>query len=165
VVILCVGGLTVGQTRSGRVTPPLTEAATPGEVGLSAERLARIDRMLEEAIREQKIPGAVALVARRGKIALHKAYGQADVLAGRPLDREAIFRIASQSKAMTATAVMMLWEEGRFRLDDPISKFLPEFEEMRVLQTYREEDGSWTGEPARREFTIPHLLTHTSGLW
>jgi CubicO group peptidase (beta-lactamase class C family) len=164
VVILCVGGLTVGQTRSGKVTPPLTEAAAPGEVGLSAERLARIDRMLEEAIREQKIPGAVALVARRGKIALHKAFGLADVTTGRPLQREAIFRIASQSKAITATAVMMLWEEGRFRLDDPISKFLPEFKEMRVLQTYREEDGSWTGEPARREITIRHLLTHTSGL-
>ena len=164
VVILCVGGLTAGQTRSGRVTPPLTEAPTPGEVGLSAERLARIDRMLEEAIREQKIPGAVALVARRGKIALHKAFGLADVATGRPLEREAIFRIASQSKAITATAVMMLWEEGRFRLDDPISKFLPEFKEMRVLQTYREEDGSWTGEPARREITIRHLLTHTSGL-
>jgi CubicO group peptidase (beta-lactamase class C family) len=163
VMILCVGGLTIGQTRSGRVTPPLAEAA-PGEVGLSAERLARIDRMLEEAVREQKIPGAVALVARRGKIAFHKAYGSADVPAGRPLEREAIFRIASQTKAITATAVMMLWEEGRFRLDDPISKFLPEFKEMRVLQTYREEDGSWTGEPARREITIRHLLTHTSGL-
>lgn len=164
VVILCVAGLTAGQTHSGRVTPPLTEAPTPGEVGLSAERLARIDRMLEEAIREQKIPGAVALVARRGKIALHKAFGLADVATGRPLEREAIFRIASQSKAITATAVMMLWEEGRFRLDDPISKFLPEFKEVRVLQTYREEDGSWTGEPARREITIRHLLTHTSGL-
>jgi CubicO group peptidase (beta-lactamase class C family) len=163
VALLSIGGLTEGQTRSGRVSPALGKAA-PAEVGLSMERLTRIERMLEEAIEEQKIPGAVALVARKGKIVWHKAFGEADQQAGRPLEGDAIFRIASQTKAITATAVMMLWEEGRFRLDDPVSKFLPEFKEMGVLQSYREEDGSWTTEPARRPITIRHLLTHTSGL-
>src|SRR5687768_14286074 len=85
-----------------------------------------------------------------GKIVYHKAFGMADNSAGRPLKPDDIFRIASQTKAVTATAVMILWEEGRFRLDDPISKFIPEFKNPQILKTYNEQDGTWTGEPARR---------------
>jgi len=77
----------------------------------------------------------VALVARKGKIVYFKAFGHADTAANRPLQRDGIFRIASQSKAITATAVRMLWEEGRFRLDDPISKRIPEFKNGQVLNT------------------------------
>ena len=152
-----------GQTRSTRTSPPLREA-TPAKVGVSSERLARIDTILDEAIRQNRIPGAVALVARNGRIVYHKAFGMADNEAGRPLRRDDIFRIASQSKAITATAVMMLWEEGRFRLDDPVSRWIPEFRNAQVLKTYNGADGTWTGEPARREITIRHVLTHTSGL-
>jgi len=111
-----------------------------------------------------EIPGAVALIARQGKIVYWKAVGMADNAANRPLKRDDIFRIASQSKAITATAVMMLWEEGRFQLDDPISKFIPEFRNPQVLKTYNEQDHSWTSEPARSEITLRHLLTHTSGI-
>jgi CubicO group peptidase (beta-lactamase class C family) len=120
--------------------------------------------MCESAIRENRIPGVVALVARHGKIVYHKAFGLADNASQRALQKDDIFRIASQSKAITATAVMILWEEGRFRLDDPISKYIPEFKKAQVLKTFDEADGSWTGEPARREVTIRHLLTHTSGI-
>ncbi len=74
------------------------------------------------------------------------------------------FRIASQSKAITATAVMMLWEEGKFRLDDPISKYIPEFKDPQILATFNEADSSYTTTPADKEITIRHLLTHTSGL-
>ncbi len=133
-------------------------------MGISAERLARLDTMCETALRENRIPGVVALVARHGKIVYHKAFGLADSSTQRPVRRDDIFRIASQSKAITATAVMMLWEEGKFRLDDPISKFIPEFKNPQVLQSFNEADGTWTGEPARREITIRHLLTHTSGV-
>jgi len=131
---------------------------------MSAERLARIDTMCESAVAEGTIPGVVALVARRGKIVYHKAFGMADQSAGRPLGKDAIFRIASQSKAITATGVMMLWEEGRFRLDDPIAKFIPEFQDAEVLADFNETDGTWSTEPVRRPITIRHLLTHTSGI-
>lgn len=151
------------QTKSLKHSPPLTVAA-PQRAGVSPERLARIDALCENAIKSGSIPGVVALVARRGKIVYHKAFGMADNSAGRALKPDDIFRIASQTKAITATAVMMLWEEGRFGLDDPISKFIPEFKNPQVLKTYDNQTGMWTGEPARREITIRDLLTHTSGL-
>lgn len=146
-----------------RNTGPLVEAP-PSEAGMSAERLQRIDRMCQQAIKDGDVPGIVALVARQGKIVYHKAFGMADNAAGRELRKDDIFRIASQTKAITATAVMMLWEEGLFRLDDPISKYIPEFESVGVLDEYNEEDGTWTTEPPKTPITIRHLLTHTSGL-
>ena len=136
----------------------------PSQVGVSAKRLSRLDRMCEEAIEEGKVPGIVALVARHGQIVYHKAFGTADQLARRPLQVTDIFRIASQTKAITSTAVMMLWEEGLFQLDDPIGKYIPEFKETGVLKTFNEEDVTWTTEPVKTPITIRHLLTHTSGL-
>jgi CubicO group peptidase (beta-lactamase class C family) len=151
------------QTPSLRKSPPLTEAA-PARAGMSAQRLARIDSMCQQAVAGGKVPGVVALVARKGKIVYHKAFGMADNQQGRALHRDDIFRIASQSKALTATAVMMLWEEGRFQLDDPISRYIPEFKNPQVLKTFRYQDTSYTTVPARSEITIRQLLTHTSGL-
>ena len=151
------------QTRSARTSPPLAEVP-PASAGVSAERLGRIESMIEKAVSDGTIPGAVALVARKGKIVHHKAYGLADTQSNRAMKRDDIFRIASQSKAITATAVMILWEEGHFRLDDPVSKYIPEFRNVRVLNGYDEATVVWTGEPAKREITIRHLLTHTSGL-
>jgi len=151
------------QTKSSQRTRPLAEAA-PSKAGMSAERLTRIDAMIEKAIDENRIPGAVALVARNGKIVHHEAYGLADNATGRALQKDDIFRIASQTKAITATAVMMLWEQGRFQLDDPISKWIPEFKDAGVLKTFNEADGTWTTEPANKQITIRHLLTHTSGI-
>lgn len=153
----------IGQTKPAKLATGLTEAP-PISAGVSPERLARIDSTLEKAVADGSIPGAVALVARKGKIVYHKAFGKADNESNRILKRDDIFRIASQSKAITATAVMMLWEEGRFKLDDPISKYIPEFKNMQVLKSYNEQDGSWSGEQVKREITIRHLLTHTSGL-
>lgn len=151
------------QTKSGQKSPLLAESPA-SSAGMSEERLSRIDAMLEEAVGEGQIPGAVALVARGGKIVYYKAFGMADNSQKRPLKRDDIFRIASQTKAITSTAVMMLWEEGRFQLDDPISKYLPEFKNAQVLDTFQERDTSYTTKPANKEITIRHLLTHTSGL-
>jgi CubicO group peptidase (beta-lactamase class C family) len=151
------------QTKSIKKSPVLTEA-DPGSVGISAERLARIDNMCREAVDQGNLPGIVSLVARNGKIVHWKAYGMANNQDGRKMKRDDIFRIASQSKAITATAVMMLWEEGAFRLDDPISKYIPEFKDPQVLSTFRYSDTTWTGVPASREITIRHLLSHTSGI-
>jgi CubicO group peptidase (beta-lactamase class C family) len=152
-----------GQTTSVKDSPPLTEG-TSSSVGISDERLDRIDEMLNESIDQGEIPGAVALVARNGKIVLFKAYGMADTESGRAFKRDDIFRIASQTKAITSTAVMMLWEEGKFRLDDPISKYIPEFKNAMVLDSLIEEDSSYIASPANNPITIRHLITHTSGI-
>src|SRR5690606_29472761 len=119
---------------------------------------------IQESVEKNQIPGAVALIARNGKIVYHKAFGMADTEAGRAQRKDDIFRIASQTKAITSTAVMMLWEEGKFRLDDPISDYIPEFKNPQVLNTFKYADTSYTTRPASREITIRHLLTHTSGL-
>jgi len=151
------------QTPSQKKSALLAEA-DPGSQGMSAERLARIDNMCRQAVEQGNLPGIVSLVARNGKIVQWKAYGMADNPSGRKMKRDDIFRIASQSKAITATAVMMLWEEGAFQLDDPISKFIPEFKNPQVLSTFRYSDTTWTGIPASGEITIRHLLSHTSGI-
>jgi CubicO group peptidase (beta-lactamase class C family) len=119
--------------------------------------------MCLDAIENQEIPGIVALVARHGKIVYQKAFGRVTE-DGRISKTDDIFRIASQSKAITSTAVMMLWEEGRFQLDDPISMYIPEFKNPQVLASFRYSDTTYTTIPAEREITIRHLLTHTSGL-
>jgi CubicO group peptidase (beta-lactamase class C family) len=151
------------QTTTSQRSSALWESA-PERVGMSPERLARIDTMIETAIAENRIPGAVALVARKGGIVHYRAYGMADHEAGRVMQLDDIFRIASQTKAITSTAVMMLWEQGLFQLDDPIANWIPEFKEMGVLKTFNEADVTWTTEPANRSITIRHLLTHTSGI-
>jgi len=163
IIILMTGIVLHAQNRSIKKSPPLSEDA-PESVGMSPEHLARIDDMCEEAVLNEEIPGIVALIARDGKIVYHKAFGMADNTIGRSLKPDDIFRIASQSKAITATAVMMLWEEGKFDLDDPISKYIPEFKNPQVLDRFQKDDTSYTTIPASGEITIRQLLTHTSGI-
>lgn len=155
---------TTDPVASAQDRPIFPAAASPDAAGFSAARLARIDAMVNEAIAAGSIPGAVVFIARRGEVVFHKAYGVRDVGTRAPMQRDDIFRIASQSKAITALAVMMLWEEGRFQLDDPVSRYLPEFARPRVLTTFRAADTTFDAEPAGREMTIRQLLTHTSGL-
>lgn len=162
-IILSTPRYAVSQTRSIKNSASLSPASAES-VGMSSERLARIDKMCNEAITGGKVPGIVALVARKGKIVYHKAFGMADNQSGRKLEPDDIFRIASQTKAITSTAVMMLWEEGKFQLDDPISKFIPEFKNPQVLNSFTYSDTSYTTIPASKEITIRHLLTHTSGI-
>lgn len=166
IFLLALGIASVGlnaQTRSVKKSPVLTEAS-PESVSLSSERIARIDNMCTNAVKQGNLPGVVTLVARNGKIIHWKAYGMADNQAGRALKRDDIFRIASQSKAITSTAVMMLWEEGKFQLEDPVSKYIPEFKNPQVLKTFSYSDTFYTAQPAKSEITIRQLLTHTSGI-
>jgi CubicO group peptidase (beta-lactamase class C family) len=162
-ILIVAFSTVIAQTKSIKKSPVLTEAS-PESVGISAERLARIDQMCADAVKKGDLPGIVSLVTRNGKIIHWKAYGMADNGAIRVLKRDDIFRIASQTKAITATAVMMLWEEGKFQLDDPISKYIPEFKNPQVLKSFTYSDTSYTTEPAKSEITIRHLITHTSGL-
>ncbi|MCL4119048.1 UNVERIFIED_CONTAM: hypothetical protein GTU68_034692 [Idotea baltica] len=131
---------------------------------MSSDRLARISRIMSEAVADGDIPGGVALVARNGKVVYEKAFGKSDPEGNRDFRTDDIFRIASQTKAITSTAVMMLWEEGHFRLDDPISRWIPEFKDPQVFTKFHYSDTSFSSVPADREITIRHLLTHTSGI-
>lgn len=151
------------QTSSVQYSPPLAPG-NPEANGMSSERLNRISQMIKEEIDASHIPGAVALIARNGKIVYHEAFGMSDNQANEELKTDEIFRIASQTKAITSTAVMMLWEKGLFRLDDPISKYIPEFGEAQLLDTFNDADSSFTTTPAQNQITIRHLLTHTSGI-
>ncbi len=153
----------VTQTKSIKSSPLLVEAA-PATVGMSAERIAKIDAMLKGEVANNNLPGIAALIVKNGKIVFYKAYGMADNASKRTMKRDDIFRIASQTKAITSTAVMMLWEEGKFKLDDPISKYIPEFGEAQILDTFNDKDSSYTTKPAKKQITIRHLLTHTSGI-
>jgi CubicO group peptidase (beta-lactamase class C family) len=163
-ILFVAASLAAGaQTKSLNKSLPLSEG-TPESVGMSAERLAKIDAMCQKAVSDGSLPGAITLVARNGKIVYYKAFGMADNQTKKALKRDDIFRIASQSKAITSTAVMMLWEDGKFRLDDPISKYIPEFKNPQVLTGFTFSDTTFSAVPANKEITIRHLLTHTSGL-
>lgn len=153
----------LAQTKSGKSSMTLAEAA-PATAGMSAERLAKVDEMLKGEVAKKNLPGVVALIARNGKIVFYKAYGMADNDSKREQKRDDIFRIASQTKAITSTAVMILWEEGKCKLDDPISKYIPEFGQAQILDTFNEKDSTYTTRPAKNQITIRHLLTHTSGV-
>ena len=130
--------------------------AKPEDVGLSSERLNRISATLKAHIEKGVIPGAVVLVARNGKIAYFENFGMRDLSKSLPMEKDTIFQIYSMSKPITSVAAMMLHEQGRFYLGDPVSKYIPEFKEMKVG-----EEGS---EPAIKQITIHDLLRHTSGL-
>lgn len=136
----------------------------PSENGFSAERLSRIDQLVNEHVDKQWVNGAVVMVVRNGKVIHHKAYGYSDTEKKTAMKKDDIFRIASQTKAITSLAVMMLFEEGKFLLDDAVSKYIPEFKSPKVLGTVNWADTSYTSQPAKGEITIRQLLTHTSGI-
>jgi CubicO group peptidase (beta-lactamase class C family) len=135
--------------------------ATPEDVGLSPEALGRLSAALHDRVAAGHIPGAVALVGRHGKVAYHQSFGMLDPAAGTPMQNDAIFRIYSMTKAIVSVAVMMLWEEGRLLLGDPIGKYLPALAKPNVGVV---EGGTLQLVPAQRPITIQDLLRHTSGL-
>ena len=136
--------------------------AKPENVGLSPDRLQRIGAAAQQSIDDKRIAGVVTLVVRHGRVAWFDARGMADRETGRPMQKDTIFRLCSMTKPIVSTAVMVLYEEGKFLLGDPISKYLPEFKNPRVL--VKPASGPSYTIPATREITIRDLLTHTSGL-
>ncbi|WIM10101.1 serine hydrolase domain-containing protein [Enhydrobacter sp.] len=135
---------------------------SPEQVGLSAARLARVSQWMKDWVDSGRLPGMVTCVMRKGELAFAEAYGKADVERNKAVRPDTIFRIYSMTKPLTSTAIMMLYEEGRFQLDDPISRFLPAFKSMRVFAGGSR--GKIESVPAEREITFRDLLTHTSGL-
>lgn len=145
----------------GSYAGPLPEAK-PSDVGMSAEKLDRIDPAVQQLIDQHKIAGAVVAVARDGKVIKLDAYGFRDIDQQQRMKTDTIFRIFSMSKAITTVAAMMLWEQGRFQLDDPVAKYLPEFAKLTV---YVDGDGAnLRTQPLKRPMTVRDLMRHTSGL-
>jgi CubicO group peptidase (beta-lactamase class C family) len=150
---------------SGRAEPVLPAAATPEEVGLSSAQLARIEAVTQRHIETGLVPGAVMLVARRGKIAWTKTMGFRDRAAKDPMRPDSIFRIYSMTKPIVSVAAMMLVEEGRLQINDPVAKYLPEIGQMKVGVEPSDDGMTSLGltDPARA-MTVQDLLRHTSGL-
>ncbi len=140
--------------------------AKPEQVGLSSERLDRITQTIRADVEKGRLPGAVVLVARKGRVAYFEAVGFRDKAAGAPMSKDAIFRIYSMTKPFTSVAVMMLVEEGRIQLTDPVSKYLPQLTKLQVGIEKPDATGTPTLSfvPADRDMTIQDLLRHTSGL-
>jgi len=134
----------------------------PEAVGLSSDRLERIGTAVQHEIDDKRIAGAVTMVIRRGHVAWFKSQGMMDREVSKPMQPDAMFRICSMTKPITSVAVMMLYEEGRFLLDDPVSKYLPEFKDPKVL--VKPATGEPYSIPATKEITIRDLLRHTSGI-
>jgi CubicO group peptidase (beta-lactamase class C family) len=136
----------------------------PNTTGFIAERLTRIDDGINAEIAAGKIPGAVALVVKDGNVAYFKSFGLADIESQTPMRNDHIFRIASMSKAITSVAVMILYEQGHFQLNDPVAKYIPEFTDMTVVSVVDEDGNVSATVPATKPIKIIDLLTHTSGI-
>jgi CubicO group peptidase (beta-lactamase class C family) len=140
-------------------------AAKPAAVGLSAERLERLTRVMQEAVDSGKTAGLVALVSRNGQLAYLKSFGKLDLATGAAMPTNAVFRIASQTKAVTTTAVMILLEEGKILLDDPVARYIPEFAGARVAVPAPDKGATgYSTVPVKRPISIRDLLTHTAGI-
>jgi CubicO group peptidase (beta-lactamase class C family) len=151
------------QQREEKKSKVLSEG-TPEAGGFSSSRLALLDSSMNNWVKNNWVNGSVVLIARKGQIVFHKAYGYNDLEAKTPLDKNGIFRIASQTKAITTVAAMILWEEGKFGLDDPVSLYIPTFANQKVVETFNLKDTTFTAIPSKRAVTVRDLLTHTSGL-
>jgi CubicO group peptidase (beta-lactamase class C family) len=144
----------------------IPKAQSPEEVGFVAQRLKRLSDRIEEGVKNNEIPGAVVLIARNGKIAMFDAYGFRDKEARAPMKTDTIFRIASMTKPITTVAAMILMEEGKLSLADPVSKYIPAFADTKVSVQKKNADGTveLSLEPQFRPMTVQDLMRHTSGL-
>jgi CubicO group peptidase (beta-lactamase class C family) len=165
VVLVCVLGIVISAAGA------FAQTAKPEDVGLSTERLTRIHNLIERRIESRDIAGAVTLVSRKGRVAHFEAQGLMDIETNKPMAKDAIFRIASMTKPVVGVAVMMMIEEGKIRLGDRVSRYIPEFKDLKVAVPQGPVAGGRGAPPPRfymvpaeREITIRDLLTHTSGL-
>jgi methyl acetate hydrolase len=139
-------------------------ARSAGLPTLGVSGVRAIDRMFQAAVDKAEIPGVVAAVTNKDRILYLKAFGKQDVARDIPMSSDTVFRIASMTKPVTSVGIMMLYEEGKLRLDDPAGNYLPAYKGREVIATFNEKDATYTTRPARGEMTIRQLLTHTSGL-
>jgi CubicO group peptidase (beta-lactamase class C family) len=141
---------------------PLRVVASPERVGLSAERLGRLDRAMQEEVDQKRRPGIVILVARHGQVVDLEAFGMADIESGRRMQVDSIMRLYSMTKPVTSVALLTLYEQGKFQLNDPLEKYLPEFANVKVLSGV-DAQGVMLLEPPKRKITILDVFRHTAG--
>jgi CubicO group peptidase (beta-lactamase class C family) len=127
-------------------------------------RLARIDSLVNSYIKNDWVKGVVTLIVKDNQLVQYKGYGYADAATKRPMTADALFRIMSQTKAITSVGIMILYEQGKLLLDEPVGNFIPEFKNQVVLDKFNASDTTYTTVPAKRNITIRDLLTHTSGI-
>lgn len=161
VIVFIVVGYSYSQQKS---IPQQFSVATKKSTTFDSERLKRIDDAFGKLVNSGEIPHAVTFVAHHGKIVHNQAYGWRDVENKIPCTTNDYFRMASQTKAITVVGLLTLFEEGKILLDEPIKKYIPEFANPMVLETFNPADSSYTSRPAKRDITIRHLLTHTAGI-
>jgi len=142
----------------------ILRSVTPETEGLSSERLKQIDANIDQWIKEEQLNGATAIILRNGKIVYYKSFGFANKQQNIPMKNDNIFRIASMTKPIISVAAMMLYEEGKFLLTDPVSKFIPEFKNPVVLDKYNAADTTYTTVPAKREISMRDILSQSSGI-
>jgi len=145
-----------------RAAAALSPAASPESVGFDSERLKKLDAAMAKAVSDGHVVGMQTLLARHGKIVATNTYGKMSAATGEPLRKDAIFRIYSMSKPITGVAMMILFEEGKWRLDDPVTLYLPEFKELKVWKGL-DADGKPILEPVKRAPTMRELMSHTAG--
>lgn len=139
---------------------------TPNPIAgkMDPAKLATLDKVFNEYVSNKWVNGGVIIIHRNNQLVYHKALGYHDLEAKVPMKTDAIFRLASQTKAITSVAILMLMEQGKLLLDDPVSLYLPSFKNQTVIKTFNPKDSSYTTEPVKRDVTIRDLLTHTSGI-
>jgi methyl acetate hydrolase len=156
-VFLGVAIVLAGTLAAGRAPLPALPA-------FADKGISEIDALLQQAVQQGTIPGVVAIVANKDRILYHGAFGMMDAGQKKPMQKDSIFRMASMTKPVTSVAIMMLKEEGKLSLDDPVSKYLPSFKDREVIANFNPADATYTTRKAAREVLIRHLLTNTSGL-
>ena len=161
-VTLTAAGCDIPARAAAVGSPTALERATPEEVGMSSERLARLHDAMQELVDSGQLAGITTMIARRGRIVDFRTYGYRDIGARSPMPEDAIFRIYSMSKPITGVALMTLYEEGKFRLSDPVQRYIPEFTNLQVVQSWGPRGPVL--EPADHPMTIRELMSHTAGL-
>jgi CubicO group peptidase (beta-lactamase class C family) len=142
--------------------PKDAKAVTPENAGLSSDRLARLTRAMQDTIDQKKTGGIVVLVARHGSVIYHKAFGMADIESGKKMQTDHLFRMYSMTKPVTSTALLMLYEEGKFQLSDPLEKYIPAFKDVKVFSKL-DDKGAMVLEEPKRKITIQDVFRHTAG--
>jgi CubicO group peptidase (beta-lactamase class C family) len=162
---LAVGALLAGPLSGpalAQARPAVLAPAKPESVGFSSERLAKMDAAMKALVDKGALPGVVTYVARHGRQVHFSAYGKSDLASGAPLKEDTIYRIFSQTKPVTGVAMMILYEEGRWKLDEPVTKYVPEFKDLKVYKGL-DAKGEMILEPIARSATMRELMSHTAG--
>jgi CubicO group peptidase (beta-lactamase class C family) len=157
-------GTSFGALAQLKTPQSFTIAKSASEAGFSEQRLKSLDKLMQDFVKNGIAPNAATFIARNGKIVAFNTYGYSNVENKTPLKKDDIFRIASQTKAIATVGLLTLFEKGMFLLDDPISKYVPEFKNPKVLVSFDKASGKFETRPAKSEITIRQLLSHSSGI-